>query len=132
MHCTFSVVFSVLNPTTVLFLGVPASVDDVLNNGDDPLGDFVETYWGALLQKRDLMTDQQQERFTAIMSMIGDEDQKTGQEIAINFLKGDQVGVLDYMTDMYNKNMKTIFVATLLVQVVRQCSISCEDAFMQL
>ena len=48
------------------------------------------------------------------MSMIGDEDQKTGQEIAVNFLKGDQVGVLDYMTDMYNKNMKTIFVATLL------------------
>ena len=57
---------------------VPTSVDDVLNNGDDPLGDFVETYWGALLQKRDLMNDEQQERFLAIMSMIGDEDQKTG------------------------------------------------------
>ena len=36
---------------------VPQSVDEVLSNGDDPLGDFIETYWGALMQKRDLMND---------------------------------------------------------------------------
>ena len=48
------------------------------------------------------------------MCTIGDEDQETGQEIANNFFKGDQVGVLDYMSDMYNKEMKTIFVATFL------------------
>ena len=49
-----------------------------------------------------------------VMSKIRDEDQKLGEIIAENFLKGELELVLDYMGEMYNKDMKTIFVATLL------------------
>ena len=49
-----------------------------------------------------------------VMSKIRDEDQKLGEIIAENFLKGELELVLDYMGEMYNKDMTTIFVATLL------------------